>query len=199
MITSTVININNNCFGRFVLAATAGLALSVGLQSAPAEAASFTWTFAGDGSGSGSLMFEDSEVSTNFLNSNGTGIFSASDLGASAAFSYFLNSFAFEPDQWSAGSLAGVINPQFNFNGGVLVSFSWEDFGDIYGDFIPIHNNETWGPGSFFGETGTYSIETLEAWQKPDSQPVPEPASLLGLLAVGTLGATIKRNKKEQE
>ncbi|NES89706.1 PEP-CTERM sorting domain-containing protein [Okeania sp. SIO2B9] len=79
------------------------------------------------------------------------------------------------------GNLTGSLDLSAFANSSVRINFDW---------FIP--ENFT-GPAFF-------QLDNVQLTQRsPDTQGVPEPASILGLLALGTLGATSLKRKQEEE
>ncbi|NEP04363.1 MAG: PEP-CTERM sorting domain-containing protein [Okeania sp. SIO2G4] len=79
------------------------------------------------------------------------------------------------------GNLTGSLDLSAFANSSVRINFDW---------FIP---EDFTGPAFF-------QLDNVQLTQgTPDTQGVPEPASILGLLALGTLGATSLKRKQEEE
>jgi hypothetical protein len=181
------------------IAALSGLALSSTL-SVPANAASFYWSFNGDGYGEATLSFDEA-TSPQFLDANGTGVFTAADLGDSATFNYYLD---VQGDRFSATDFSGV-NPDsltFTFENGNLTGYDWTDIGDNLGWSLTV-TPDHWSTFDPTYNAPSYSliltmyIPSEELWPalelqpafqvlpSPSAQSIPESSSPAALLLLG--------------
>lgn len=185
------------------IAALSGLALT-SILSVPVNAASFNWSFNGDGYGEAALSFDEATASPQFLDSNGTGTFTAADLGDSATFNYYLD---VQDERFTATDFAGVTPDSltFTFENGNLIGYDWTDIGDNLGwsvtvtpdhwfTFDPTYNAPSYSliytMYSFNAEVELLPVLELQqpvflVLPSPSSQSIPESSSPAALLLLG--------------